>query len=116
MPQQLELLDRVPLLNARAIGEAAADACVEKAERVAGFEPDGAGKFIVSWIVRYGPTSGEALVRAAKEHGYRGHDDRCYGQVFQRLLKNNQIRVLRSDLPRERGHGTSGGKLYGVVR
>lgn len=116
MPQQLELLGRVPLLNARAIGEAAAEACVEKAERVVGFDADGAGKFIVGWITRYGPTSGESLVRAATEHGFRPHDGRAFGSVFKKLLAAEKIKVLRSDLPRERGHGTSGGRLYGVAR
>lgn len=113
---QLELLDRVPLRDAKAQGEEAAQACLQKAESGAGFDADGAGKFIVGWLRRYGPTSGEILVRAAKEHGFRGHDDRCYGPVFKRLLATGSVKVLRSDLPRERGHGTSGGRLYGEGR
>lgn len=113
---QLELLDRVPLRDAKAHGEEAAQACLQKAEAVAGFDAEGAGKFILGWIRRYGPTPGESLVRAAKEHGFRGHDDRCYGPVFKRLLAAGSVEVLRSDLPRERGHGTSGGRLYAEVR
>lgn len=115
--QQLDLLDRVPLLDsAKAEGQRAGEACLAKAERTDKFDTEGAGKFILGWIRRYGPTPGESLVLAAKEHGYRGKDDRCFGPVFQRLLSDNKVKVLRSDLPRTRGHGTSGGKLYGEVR
>lgn len=113
---QLELLDRVPLRDAKQEGVEAAEACLAKAEDVAGFDAEGAGKFIVGWLRRYGPTSGESLVRAAKEHGYRPHTDKAFGPVFKRLLATGSVKVLRSDLPRERGHGTSGGRLYGEVR
>lgn len=114
--RQMDLLDRVPLMAAQAAGDQAAQACLAKAEDTAGFDSEGAGRFIVGWIRRYGPTSGEALVRAAKEHGFRPHDARAFGPVFKRLLKHEQVKALRSDLPRERGHGTSGGRLYGVAR
>lgn len=102
--------------DARAQGEQAAEACLAKAQAVANFDSEGAAKFITGWIVRNGETSGEDLVDAAIAHGYRGHDMRCFGGVFQRLLHRNLIRVIRSDLPRRRGHGTSGGRLYGLVR
>ena len=51
---QLELLDRVPLRDAKQEGVEAAEACLAKAEDVAGFDADGAGKFIVGWLRRYG--------------------------------------------------------------
>lgn len=91
-------------------------ACLDKAERVADFDAQGAGRFIVGWLSRHGTASGEDLTQAARDHGYRPHDGRAFGPIFTRLLKANQIRVLRSDLPRKCGHGTSGGRLYGVVR
>jgi hypothetical protein len=120
MHEQLDLLSGVPLRPpmsiARAAGEEAAERCLAKAKRVSDFDADGAGKFICSWLDRHGQMSGEDLVEAAKAHGFRGHDDRCFGGVFQRLVNHNQIRVIRSDLPRKRGNGTSGGKLYGRVR
>lgn len=105
-----------PMTVAREKGEEAALACLDKARTVKQFDAEGAGRFIHGWVVRYGATSGEDLVEAAKKHGFRGHDDRCFGGVFLGLVRNQKLRVLRSDLPRKRGHGTSGGKLYGAVR
>ncbi len=122
MQRQLDLLERVPLRQApsieaaRSAGTTAGNHCLAKAEDVAKFDADGAAKFIVAWVRRYGPTSGESLVAAAIEHGYRAHDGRAFGPVFQRLIKANELKVLRSDLARAKGHGTSGGRLYGVVR
>lgn len=122
---QLELLERVPLRNApaleaaKAAGVKAGEHCLAKAEDVAKFDSRAAALFMHSWVVRYGPTSGEQLVKAAREHGHAPHDDRAFGPVFQMLQRGvdgKRLKVLRSDLPRERGHGTSGGKLYGVVR
>lgn len=110
--QQLEM----PLDAAHAAGMEAAEACLTKAKRVADFDAEGAGRFIVSWIVRHGATSGEELVKAANDHGFRGHDNRCFGGVFKRLASTSQIRCIRSDLPRSRGHGTSGGKLWELAR
>lgn len=98
----------------RAEGERLADLCLCKAERE-GFDSEGAALFITGWVRRNGPTSGEDLVDAAIAHGYRGTDLRCFGGVFQGLVNRNVLRVLRSDLPRRRGHGTSGGRLYGEV-
>lgn len=106
----------VPRRTPRERGAIAAEACVDKAERVRDFDSVGAATFIHGWVVRHGPTSGEDLVAAAKAHGFRGHDDRCFGAVFQSLVRTDRLRVVRSDLPRRRGHGTSGGKLYAAIR
>lgn len=114
MSEQLSLLERVLVHEAREAGRQAGEAALAKARRVADFDAEGAGKFIAGWLCRHGPTSGEELVARATEHGYRAHDLRAMGPVFARLLRQGRIVVLRSDLPRARGHGTSGGKLYGV--
>lgn len=125
MSKQLDLLERVPFIAAspleaaRAAGREAGEACAEKAHSVAGFNTTAAAKFMHSWVVRFGPTSGEQLVKAAREHGHKPHDDRAFGTVFlmlQRGVDGKRLKVLRSDLPRTRGHGTSGGKLWGMVR
>jgi hypothetical protein len=98
---------------AREAGRTASEACTARAER-AGLDTDGARRFVVGHLVRHGPTSGEDLVDALKAHGFRGHDDRAFGSVFSRAIERGLIVCLRSDLPRRRGHGTSGGKLYAV--
>lgn len=60
--------------------------------------------------------SGEELVHIAKGMGAVPHDDRAFGSVFQQMERRGLTRCLRSDLPRKRGHGTSGGKLWGLCR
>jgi hypothetical protein len=102
-------------LSPREAGHAAAARCLDSAE-ARGFDSEGARRFMRSWVLRHGPTSGEDLVEAAKEHGYRGKDDRCFGGVFLAAIGRGELVALRSDLPRKRGHGTSGGRLYGVAR
>lgn len=116
MLQQLDLLAGVPALPPLEVGHACAKACLEAAEQLDQFDSKGAQQFIFGHVVRNGPTSGEDLVEAAKAHGFKGKDDRCFGGVFIALLNAKKLMVLRSDLPRKRGHGTSGGRLYGVVR
>lgn len=85
-----------------------------------GFDSDGARRFIVSWVRRHGPTSGENLTDAAKGHGFNpgiyGRDDRAFGPVFAAALREpDGLVVIRSDLIRAKGRGTSGGKLYGAA-
>lgn len=99
------------MLEAREAGRVAADRCTQKAVRL-GFDPDGARKFVRGWLDRHGPTSGEDLVDAMKAHGFHAHTDKAFGSVFRRALERGLIVCLRSDLPRRRGHSTSGGRLY----
>lgn len=37
----------------------------------------------------------------------------AFGAAFQKLRTDHHAPILRSDLPRRRGHATSGGRLYG---
>lgn len=101
------------LTHARTAGLEAAQRCLDASER-AGFDSQGARRFIVSWCLRHGQASGEELVEAAKAHGFRGKDDRCFGPVFLAALRADELYVIRSDLPRRKGHGTSGARLYGA--
>jgi hypothetical protein len=106
------------IFDAIAKGEQGMQACADKAESL-GFSTEAARAFVINWLAEYGPTAGEDLVEAAEKTGrtdLRGHDQRCWGAVFGKLSKTNRIRCLRSDLPRKRGHGTSGGKLWALVQ
>ena len=38
----------------------------------------------------------------------------AHGTPMRDLVLQGELRIIRSDLPRKRGHGTSGGKLYGL--
>ena len=101
--------------SARAIGEYLGEKCADKAERVADFDRDGAGRFILGWLVRHGPQSGEVLTQAAIEHGFRCHDARSYGPVYAKLVKRGLIRCV-GYCARARGHGTSGGRVWAVAQ
>lgn len=102
-------------LAPREAGRQAAGACLDAAER-RGLDAEGAKRFIVARVLEAGPTSGEDLVDAAIGAGFRCKDARAFGGIFQSLIAAGLLTVLRSDLPRKRGHGTSGGRLYGVVQ
>lgn len=117
LEQQMDLLAGVPLRMdvARSVGETAANLCEAKAVRVADFDSDGAGKFVLGWLARHGAMSGEAVTDAAKEHGYRPHDDRAFGPVFARLSRRGEIRCA-GFCERAKGHGTDGGRLWEVTR
>ena len=109
-----DLLADVPLMDLhRAAGEAAGAACLDKAERVAAFDSEGAAKFIVGWIERHGPQPGETLTNAAVEHGYRPHDQRAFGPVYAGLVRRGAIRCV-GFCERTKGHGTAGGRVWGL--
>lgn len=58
-----------------------------------------------------GPTPGEFLVEIARAYA-PCRDGRAFGAIFKSLAKRGLIVCLRSDLPRTRGNGTSGGRLW----
>lgn len=103
------------LFDARQAGRDAANACVEKAERTASFDTDGARRFILDVLSGRDHASGEELVDAAKSAGFKGHDDRCFGAVFASLVKRKQIRCV-GFVTRVKGRGTAGGRLWAMER
>lgn len=103
--------------QAKEQGATAMQACTDKAKSL-GFSTDAARAFVLHWLAEYGPTSGEDLVEAAQRttrSDLQAHDMRAWGGVFA-ALSGKRIHCLRSDLPRKRGHGTSGGKLWAVLQ
>jgi hypothetical protein len=102
---------------ARAEGDRMAGLCLDKAEDN-GFDTEAAKRVILELLRANGPTSGEDLTDACKDAGHTPEDDRAFGGVFLSLsrCKPPQIVCLRSDLPRRRGHSTSGGKLWGLAQ
>ena len=102
------------LQTAREAGEQAAAHCLAKAERS---DPEFVAKATAAILMHLravGQASGEDLVDIAVAHGARPRDMRAFGGIFQRLVREHSIRCIRSDLPRRRGHGCSGGRLYEI--
>lgn len=104
---------------AREAGLNAATRSLDKAHRANPEFGDRARAAIVAHLAAHGPCSGEVLTNICKEQGIcPPKDDRAFGGVFLSLSagKEPRIRCIRSDLPRARGHGTSGGKLWGLIQ
>lgn len=103
---------------ARAAGEAAAQACTDKAESL-GFNTEAARAFVLNYLQSYGPSWGEDIVEAAGASGraeLRAHDGRAWGSVFATLAARNRIRCLRADGIRRHGRGTSGARQWALVQ
>jgi hypothetical protein len=93
-------------------GQTAAQQCQEAAES-RGWDSEAAGDFILAWLSRHGPTSGEVLVsEASKIH--TPHDGRAFGAVFLRLSKRRLIEKCGHAL-RAKGRGTSGANIWRLV-
>lgn len=110
-PEQLA----IDFTGARQRGAAMGKAALDKAVRVGDFDAEGARRFIVAHLAWQGQMSGEGLVHAAREHGFRPHDDRAFGPIFAGLVKRGQIRCV-GYCARERGHGTAGGRVWALNR
>lgn len=98
----------------RVSGQRLGDLCAEKAERVADFDAEAAGKCIVNLLRERGSMSGEALTDMAMAQGHRPHDQRAFGPIYARLARAGKIRCVGFCL-RGKGHGTSGGRLWDLA-
>lgn len=76
-----------------------------------GFTGDAADCMLAA-LLRWGPLPGETLTDIAKLRGFVPADDRAFGSVFKRLLRDGAQVV--GTCPRVKGHGSSGGKIYGL--
>ena len=110
-------LERKPfvLAAAKRQGDAAIAAGAEKATRVDPSFIDVACAHILAYLQAHGTSSGELLTDSCKLAGIRPVEDRHFGVVFQRLMRNKQIRVV-GFAARAKGHGSSGGKVWGVSK
>jgi uncharacterized protein YbjT (DUF2867 family) len=98
--------------QAQEAGQHGMQISLQAAERHDPSFADRAKTAMLAHLRAVGQASGEDLVDVAIAHGCRAPDARAFGGVFQSLSRQNVIRCIRSDLPRKRGHGTSGGKLW----
>lgn len=101
--------------EARAAGDAAAQACASTAARVSAFVVDEAKRFVLGHLARHGQQPGELIVDAAVAHGIRPHDTRAFGVVFKTLARAGLIRCM-GFCERQKGHGTAGGRVWGLAR
>lgn len=112
-------MNQLTIDDAIAAGHDCAARALDKAQRADNTFAERAKAFMLEHLKNFGDTSGEDLTDACKAAGIRPqNDDRAFGGVFLSLSNPSapRIRCIRSDLPRKYGHGTSGGRLWGLVQ
>lgn len=95
----------------RAAGHAAGLGALERAEDEIPDFSKRALDFIVEHITQKGEVPGESVTLAAVDAGIKPPDQRAFGPVYAKALRRGLIHVVRY-IPRVRGHGSAGGKLY----
>lgn len=106
--------DLIRLEASREAGNAAAAACENKARKLDPSFTEKAEAAILAHLQKVGPASGEVLTDVAIANGARHHDARAFGSVFQRLSQRGLIRTVGYCL-RSKGHGTAGGRVWGLA-
>lgn len=97
--------------SARSIGEAAGNLAADRAEKVDPSFRARALEFIVGYIRQQGEATGESATQAAVLAGIAPPDQRAFGPVYQKAIRDGLIRIV-GYVPRAKGHGSMGGKLY----
>lgn len=101
--------------SARELGTAAGERCADKAEAASPEFRQRALEFLRAYAAEHQRFTGEDCTLAMREAGIRAHDDRATGPVYARAIREGVIRVVGT-VPRVRGHGSAGGKLYAAGR
>lgn len=99
------------LQKARAEGEVGMRISIERAERTDALFAAKARAAILNHLRVVKEASGEELVRIARAHGALPPDDRAFGGIFYGLSRKGLIKTVGYCL-REKGHGTSGGRIW----
>jgi hypothetical protein len=97
-----------------ATGAAAGEACLAKAERVAGFDAAAARGAILELLADGVARSGEQLVDHCTRAGIVPHDGRAFGPVLKSLAGGGLIEAV-GFVTRAKGHGTAGGRLWRIT-
>lgn len=100
---------------ARKLGTEASERSRCKADEVCPGFSERALNFIAEYARAHDRFSGENCTYAMKAAGIRAHDDRATGSIYAKALRLGLIQVV-GYVPRVRGHGTAGGRLYAAGR
>lgn len=72
--------------------------------------------FVLEYLRQYGATSGEVITDMAIAAGLAPHDARAFGPVFACLAHKNRRQIVCVGLvPRQKGHGTAGGRVWALA-
>lgn len=114
MKTSLDAINDLPIFAAarmRSAGEAAAEACTAKAERVAAFDSGSARAAVLELLSDGVARSGEQIVDHCLRLGIVPHDARAFGSVFGTLARKGLIEAV-GHAARRKGHGTSGARMW----
>ena len=95
-------------------GQAAAAACLAKAERVTEFDGERARAAVLELLADGRPRSGEEIVDHCQRLGLVPHDARAFGPVFGTLARRGQIEAV-GYAARRKGHGTAGARVWQIT-
>lgn len=96
-------------------GQAAAQACLAKAERVTAFDADRARAAVLELLADGRPRSGEEIVDHCQRLGLVPHDARAFGAVIGTLARRGLIESV-GYAARRKGHGTAGARVWRVKK
>ena len=101
------------MLTPREVGASEGGACLAKAERHGDFDSKAASACMVDHLKAWGRSSSELLTQFAKLRGHVPHDDRAFGPIIAKLVRDKLIHQV-GECKRSRGNGTSGGRVYAL--
>jgi hypothetical protein len=104
-----------PLAQARAVGQVAGELAERRASRAVSDFSERAKAHILEQLGTLSEASGERLTDGCKAAGIKPPDDRAFGPVYGALVRENLIRCI-GFVPRAKGHGTAGGRVWRLVR
>lgn len=108
---QLALSFPARVRTARKLGAEAGERAADRANKELPDFKERALEFIVRYVRQHGETTGEHATLAAVLAGIRPNDDRSFGPVYLAAIRGGLIHIA-GHVPRVRGHGSAGGKLY----
>lgn len=94
----------------------ARDNAMDSVERNAGKDFSAkAGAHIVLYLTEHSEATGEDITDAVKKKGCVPHDDRAFGPVYLRLMRNGIIESVKF-VPRRKGHGAPGAQVWKLLK
>ncbi len=99
------------IAQAREVGQQQMALALDRAERKDPSFGQLMQEFILQYLRANGPTSGEIITNAAKRSGIVPANDKAFGGPYNALQRRGLI-MVDGILPRFKGHGSSGAKLW----
>lgn len=111
MTAQLSIDFHARATTARRLGSDAGERARCKADDVCPGFSERALNFIAEYARQHSTFTGEDATNAAVMASIKPHDTRAFGPVYAKAIRTGLIRVV-GIVPRVKGHGSAGGKLY----